>query len=181
MPAIAYWLRAATLTLPRSGYRGSDLVLWHTPAMELCEDVGFTPAADRIALARFVQVSATPLTRGSHALQQAASQKRQGTKSRAVAHPTLRARLWGFSGVDGGEGRGAGAVRGTILVCCECARSGAPFEERQKNRRCVGSGRGSSMRWRRRRMTSTRGGWLCARQLATTSRCIDPAWGGRRP
>jgi hypothetical protein len=35
--------------------------------------------------------SATPLTRVSHALQQAASQKRQGTKSREVVHPTLRA------------------------------------------------------------------------------------------
>ena len=34
-----------------------------------------------------VQVPATPLTRGSDTLQQAASQKRQGTKSRAGGGP----------------------------------------------------------------------------------------------
>jgi hypothetical protein len=33
-----------------------------------------------------VKVSATPLTRVSHELQQAVSQKRQGTKSREVVH-----------------------------------------------------------------------------------------------
>jgi hypothetical protein len=37
-----------------------------------------------------VQVTATPLTRGSHTLQQAASQKRQGTKSREVGQDPCR-------------------------------------------------------------------------------------------
>jgi hypothetical protein len=31
MSAISEWSVATLLTLPRSGYRGSDLVLWHTP------------------------------------------------------------------------------------------------------------------------------------------------------
>jgi hypothetical protein len=38
--------------------------------------------------------------------QQQASGKRQGTKSREVVHPTLRARLWGISRVGGGPERG---------------------------------------------------------------------------
>ena len=42
-------------------------------------------------------------------------------------------------------------------------------EERRKNGHCTGSDKGSGMRCRCRRMTSTRGGWLCARQLATKS------------
>src|SRR5262245_56429191 len=44
-----------------------------------------------------------------------------------------------------------------------------------------GSDSRSCMRWRRRRMTSTRGGWLCAKQLTTRSRCIDPDLGRDRP
>src|SRR5262245_6783564 len=63
----------------------------------------------------------------------------------------------------------------------EWATSEAHSEETQKTSRCAGLDRGSGMRWHRRRMTSARSGWLCAKQLATTSRCIDPDWGGRRP
>ena len=44
-----------------------------------------------------------------------------------------------------------------------------------------GSDSRSCMRWRRRRMTSSRGGWLCAKQLATRSRCIDPDLDRDRP
>jgi len=58
------------------------------------------------------EYTATPPRRGSHALQQSASQKRQGTKSREVVHPTLRARLWGLGGVDGGQARGQGLYWG---------------------------------------------------------------------
>jgi hypothetical protein len=35
-----------------------------------------------------------------HAHQQEASEKRQGTKSRAVEHPTVQERLWGSSCAD---------------------------------------------------------------------------------
>jgi hypothetical protein len=43
-----------------------------------------TLALLRMRSAANVKVPATPLTRGRHALQQAASQKRQGTKSREM-------------------------------------------------------------------------------------------------
>src|SRR5262249_21796863 len=41
-----------------------------------------------------------------HARQQKASEKRQGTKSREVWHPTVQERLWGIRQVDCGVDRG---------------------------------------------------------------------------
>ena len=45
-----------------------------------------------------------------HARQQEASEKRQGTKSREVWHPTVQERLWGLRHVNYGIDRGRGAV-----------------------------------------------------------------------
>ena len=60
---------------------------------------------------------------GSHDRQQQASGKRQGTKSREIVHPTLRARLWGFVGVDGGQALGQG-LRGGRFEFDVSARPG---------------------------------------------------------
>src|SRR5262245_62399618 len=47
-----------------------------------------------------------------HARQQKASEKRQGTKSREVWHPTVQERLWGIRHVDCGVDRGREALEG---------------------------------------------------------------------
>ena len=50
-----------------------------------------------------------------HARQQEASEKRQGTKSREVWHPTVQERLWGIRHVDCGVDLGREALGGAIL------------------------------------------------------------------
>src|SRR5262249_3462651 len=50
----------------------------------------------------------------NHARQQEASEKRQGTKSREVWHPTVQERLWGIRHVDCGVDRGREALGGDI-------------------------------------------------------------------
>src|SRR5262250_1668115 len=47
-----------------------------------------------------------------HARRQEASEKRQGTKSREVWHPTVQERLWGIRRVDCGVDRGREALGG---------------------------------------------------------------------
>src|SRR5215467_13657676 len=67
-----------------------------------------------------------------HARRQEASEKRQGTKSREVWHPTVQERLWGIRHVDCGADRGREAL-GAILGRWECEAGREQLEGGQKH------------------------------------------------
>src|SRR5215831_14731454 len=100
-----------------------------------------------------------------HAWRQEASEKRQGTKSREVWHPTVQERLWGIRRVDCGVDRGREAL-GRRYWGDGSAKPGESSWKEGKSTAAVG---GWETRWgkrcRCRRMTRRQGGLLCAMQL----------------
>src|SRR5215471_10505633 len=99
-----------------------------------------------------------------HARRQEASEKRQGTKSREVWHPTVQERLWGIRHVDCGADRGREAL-GAILGRWECEAGREQLEGGEKHGGSGGWERRSGKRCRCRRMTRRQGGLLYAMQL----------------
>src|SRR5215831_18221355 len=99
-----------------------------------------------------------------HARQQKASEKRQGTKSREVWHPTVQERLWGIRHVDCGVDRGREAL-GAILGGGGAKAGESRWEEGERKGGVGGWETRSGKRCRCRRMTSRQGGLLCAMQL----------------
>src|SRR5215470_15882283 len=100
-----------------------------------------------------------------HARRQEASEKRQGTKSREVWHPTVQERLWGIRHVDCGVDRGREALGGRYWG----DGSAKPGESSWKEAKSAAAVRSwetrSGKRCRCRRMTRRQGGLLCAMQL----------------
>jgi hypothetical protein len=66
--------------------------------------------------AAFVQVFGRLDDDSSPERQRQASEKRQGTKSRDVGHPTLQQLLWGIRRVDADRERGEEAFRWAIVM-----------------------------------------------------------------
>jgi hypothetical protein len=100
-----------------------------------------------------------------HARQQEASEKRQGTKSREVWHPTVQERLWGIRHVDCGVDLGRETLGGAISGRWECEAGRDQLEEGGKHGGSGGWETRSGKRCRCRRMTRREGGLLCAMQL----------------
>src|SRR5215470_19689637 len=75
-----------------------------------------------------------------HARRQEASEKRQGTKSREVWHPTVQERLWGIRHVDCGADRGREALGGRYWGD-RSAKPGESSWKEAKSTAAVGVGR----------------------------------------
>jgi hypothetical protein len=100
-----------------------------------------------------------------HARQQEASEKRQGTKSREVWHPTVQERLWGIRHVDCGVDWGREALGGRYWGDGSAKPGESSWKEAKDTAAVGGWETRSGKRCRCRRMTRRQGGLLCAMQL----------------